>query len=119
MATVGSVGKKFEKPESGEYSVKLIGLEAAEKEYQGKVSPAFKLTFETTKAKNKDGEPYRIFYKPGVTFGDDRARLTAMIRSIFDRAPSPEEFCRLDLELLIGEQYKVLVETSEKDDKTS
>jgi len=113
--------KTFEHPEDGEYKLRLKEIEPCTLEYQGKSQDKLRWKFETIGSKecnviDSNGKPYIVSYTTGLTYiGSQKANLTKLVKGLFGRNLTLDEFAELDEKDLIGREVGAVIEIIEKE----
>ncbi len=113
--------RSYENPEDGEYKLRLKEIEPCTLEYQGKSSDKLRWKFECIGSKecnviDSQGKPYIISYITGLTYtGSSKANLTKLVKGLFGRQLTLDEFTELDEKDLIGREVGAVIEIIEKE----
>jgi len=113
--------RSYENPEDGEYKLRLKEIEPCTLEYQGKSSDKLRWKFETIGSKecnviDSTGKPYIVSYTTGLTYtGSQKANLTKLVKGLFGRNLTLDEFTELDEKDLIGREVGAVIEIIEKE----
>lgn len=113
--------RSYENPEDGEYKLRLKEIEPCTLEYQGKSSDKLRWKFETIGSKecnviDSQGKPYIVSYTTGLTYtGSQKANLTKLVKGLFGRNLTLDEFAELDEKDLIGREVGAVIEIIEKE----
>ncbi len=113
--------KTFENPEDGEYKLRLKEIEPCTLEYQGKSQDKLRWKFETIGSKecnviDSTGKPYIVSYTTGLTYtGSQKANLTKLVKGLFGRNLTLDEFAELDEKDLLSREVGAVIEIIEKE----
>jgi hypothetical protein len=109
----------FEILEAGRYTLTLSEIvETVGKKYQSEEEEVrLKWKFQTAEERNSDGEPYTVFYFTKCIYTThEKNKLGKVIKGLYGKALSIEEFNKIDSDELIGKKVDVLVENNERPD---
>ena len=109
----------FEILEAGRYTLTLSEIvETVGKKYQSEEEEVrLKWKFQTAEERNSDGEAYTVFYFTKCVYTThEKNKLGKVIKGLYGRALTIEEFNKIDSDELIGKKVDVLVENNERPD---
>jgi hypothetical protein len=105
----------------GEFIFKLV--EVAEKDVKsqfaktpGGTIPKWIWRFEAVDEVDENDDPFEVTIFTGTSFGDKRAALTVLLRSIFGKEYTEEDALKLDTDDLIGKRFRCTILHKENDD---
>jgi len=109
----------FEILEPGRYTLELTEIaESIGKKYQSEEEEVrLKWKFQTIKERNSENEAFTVFFFTRTIFTThEKNKLNKVIKGLFGKQLSVEEFNKIDSDELIGKRVDVLVENNERPD---
>lgn len=75
----------------------------------GDIEPCLNWVVKTVKHKRSDGEPFILFFDTNARFGHEKGHLTQVIKAIFGRMLTGDEFRAIKPGELVGTSFRVML----------
>jgi hypothetical protein len=98
---------------AGTYVCRLASLNIVQRpKYQqpGVFEDQYEFAFETTQVVDRNGNPYRFRKWTGMTYGSDRAHLTALMDTMLGQRYTSQQWSQLNDQILFGGSWNVTVD---------